>query len=365
MADLELTYNTPKFPGALSGRQKFYLGLKESGVDTSKKEVEDFLTTQDSYTLHYPARRKIKRNRVVVGGSSHLAQVDLLSMVSLSPFNDGYKYIICFVDVLSKFAYCEILKSKKAQDIISAFRKILNRAVKQNRLPYRVATDMGGEFMSAKWNKLMREYAIEHYTLGNTETKATNVEIFQKTLKRLIYKFLTASGSRRYVDKLQELMENYNRSYHRTIGTAPANVKKGGLLEQLVWRRQYEKPKPPKPDGAFKFKVKDYVRLSHVAKPFDREYNQKYTREVFQVSSRKKRALLNLYRVSDLNKTEIHGFFYQSELQKISFDESGTFKVEKILRTKKVKGQKYYLVRWQDYGPSMDSWVSSDDMVDL
>ena len=230
-------------------------------------------------------------------------------------------------------------------------------------MPYRIRTDLGGEFVSVKWNKLMREYGIEHYTTTNTETKSNYAEIFQKTLKTLIYKYLTANKTQRYIEVLQKLLHNYNHSYHSTIKTTPASVKKGGLTEQLVWRRQYEKPKPVKPDGPFKFKVEDYVRLSYVAKPFDRAYNQKFTRKVFQVSSRAKRAQLNVHKLTDLNKSPIQGSFYQTELLNIVFDETGTFQVEKILRTKKVKGQKHYLIRWQDYGPAFDSWVSSKDMV--
>ncbi len=179
MAQLEVKYNVPSFPGAFSGINKFYRGLKESDVDTTRNKVKDFLSTQDSYTLHYPARRRIKRNRVVVGGVSHLFESDLLSMSSLSSFNDGHKYIISAVDALSKFAYCELLKTKQADEVVLAFRKILNKAAEDGRLP--CTHRHGGEYVSAKWNKLMREYGIEHYTAKNTEIKATLVERFQKT----------------------------------------------------------------------------------------------------------------------------------------------------------------------------------------
>ena len=165
------------------------------------------------------------------------------------------------------------------------------------------------------------------------------------------------------MDFLPDILHNYNHSYHSTIQTAPASVKKGELTEELAWRAQYEKPKPHKPDGDFKFKVNDYVRLNFVAKPFDRAYDQKYTNEVFQVSSREKRGLLNLYSLIDLNKSRVLGSFYEREIQGIFFDPKGAFEVEKILRTKKVKGQKHYLVRWKYYGPAFDSWVSAKDMV--
>ncbi len=365
MAELELKYNDPSFPGAFSGITKFRRGLDARGVEPlpKKREVKEFLKGQNSYTLHYPARRRIKRNRVVVGGVGHLAESDLLSFESLSSDNDGYKFLITFVDVMSKFAYVEKLRSKKADEVVSPFRKILNRAAKDGRLPYRLRTDMGGEYISAKFNKLMREYGIEHYQTKNTEIKSNFAERLNKTIKTMIYKVLTAKKTARYIEFLPLILENYNNSFHSSINTTPASVKKGGLLEQSVWRHQYERHKPHKADGAFKYNVNDYVRISFVAKPFDRAYNQKYTSEVFQVSSREKRGLLNIYFLVDLKKRKIEGSFYEPEILSISFDETGTFEVEKILRTKKVKGKTFYLVRWLNYSSAFDSWVSAKDMV--
>jgi hypothetical protein len=140
-------------------------------------------------------------------------------------------------------------------------------------------------------------------------------------------------------------------------------VTKGGEMEELVWQRQYESSAPPKPDGKFKFKEGDLVRLSHVAKVFSRNYDEKWTRELFVLSSRRKRASLNIYEVRDLKKEPVVGTFYEKELQGVIFDLEGTFDVERVLRTKKVKGKKLLLIRWQNYPPAFDSWVSEEDVV--
>ena len=359
--DLERKYNSPSFPGAFSGADRFYRGQKVG----TRRQVNKFLQSQDAYTLHHPARRRIQRNRVVVGGVGHLWDTDLLSFQNLAEDNDGYKYVITAVDVLSKFAYCEKLKTKQAAEVAKAFRKILERATEDGRRSFKIRSDSGGEYTSGQWKKLMREFGVDHYVTYNTEIKANYAEIFQKTLKKMIYRALTAKKSRRWIDLLPQILENYNNSYHSTIRTTPASVKKGGKLEELVWRRQYEMKRPPKPDGDFKFEVGDVVRLSHVAKAFTREFHEKFTRELFLVASRKKRGSLNVYSVTDLSKKEITGHFYQAELVKVSADLAGSFDVEKILRTKRVRGKKMFLVRWSGYPPSFDSWVSEDDMQQL
>ena len=205
---------------------------------------------------------------------------------------------------------------------------------------------------------------MKHYYALNMEIKSNYAEIFQKFLKTAIYRSLTKRKSNRWIDVLQPIVHNYNNSYHSTIKTTPASVSKGGALEETIWRNQYEKQAPPKPDGEFKIKVGDLVRLSHVAKVFSRNYDEKWTRELFSVSSARKRASLNVYEVKDLNKDPILGTFYEKELQPVTFDLDGPFDVERVLRTKHgKKGKKMLLIRWANYPPSFDSWISEDDIV--
>ena len=49
---------------------------------------------QDTYTLHKPARRHYKRNRVIVGGIDELWQMDLADMQAIATDNDGYRYLL-------------------------------------------------------------------------------------------------------------------------------------------------------------------------------------------------------------------------------------------------------------------------------
>jgi len=113
MADLGLEdlYHDPRHPGAFSGVDKFYKGQTQA----TRGEVKDFLKQQNEYTLHFPARKRIKRNRVVVAGVNYLIDCDLLSMQNLAEDNDNYQYIISCIDVLSKYAYSQKLKTKSAR----------------------------------------------------------------------------------------------------------------------------------------------------------------------------------------------------------------------------------------------------------
>ena len=80
---------------------------------------------QDTYTLHAPARRHFKRNRVIVGGIDEEWQLDLADVQSLMQYNDGYRYLLVCIDVFAKYAWIVPVKSKTGTALVEAFRVIL------------------------------------------------------------------------------------------------------------------------------------------------------------------------------------------------------------------------------------------------
>jgi hypothetical protein len=130
-----------------------------------------------------------------------------------------------------------------------------------------------------------------------------------------------------------------------------------------VWMRQYAGTL--KPDGPFKLKEGDDVRISHLRRAFHREYDERYTGEIFKVKSRRKRGGLNIYSLEDFNGEDIEGTFYEPELQLIRVDPDKAYKIEKVLRRRKRPGmEKEILVRWRHWPPKFDSWVKASSMVD-
>ena len=89
----------------------------------------------------------------------------------------------------------------------------------------------------------------------------------------------------------------------------------------------------PKRVTRFKFKVGDLVRTSILKRTFEREYDEKFTRELFFISSRKIPQGLAIYTLKDYAGEEITGTFYEKELLKAS--ESEFYKIDKVLREKK------------------------------
>ena len=102
-----------------------YGGVAAFRKVVSEKNVEQWLSEQDPYTLHKPVRRRFKRRCVVVGGPNQQWQADLVDMSRLKKSNGGSTFLLTVIDVFSKRAWCIPLKNKSAASLVAAFTQLL------------------------------------------------------------------------------------------------------------------------------------------------------------------------------------------------------------------------------------------------
>lgn len=347
-AYLESVYYDPRHPASFGGPAKLYLAAKKDGRKIGLDTIEKWLKGEETYTLHRPSRKKFPRNKVYVPRIDHQWDADLMDMTRVAKYNDGYNYVLLVIDIFSRYVWTVPLKSKKADEVIRAFSTVF-----EERKPKYLRTDKGGEFIGAKTGRFFESNGVRHFVTQNEEIKANYAERAIKTIKMKIYKYFTHKQTYAYADRLSDFTRSYNLSYHRTIKRAPAEVNEDN--EKETHDTQYlginAKPKP------YAYKVGDYVRISRRKKTFSREYEEKWTGEIFEISERFKRDNLSVYKIKDYNKEEITGRFYEQELQGVV--PRDVFKVEKVLKTRKRKGRpKEYLVRWLRWPPKYDSWVT-------
>ena len=99
------------------------------------------------------------------------------------------------------------LKSKTGLEVANALKKIF-----KERKPDKLWVDMGGEFYNREVQKLVSLYSTEN------EEKSTVVERWNRTMKEKMFKYFSANSTRRYIDVLDELVEQYNNTKHSSIG---------------------------------------------------------------------------------------------------------------------------------------------------
>ena len=353
---LTQVYYNPKRSGALVGVERLYRDVKKDGkYDISRAQLKKWLMKQDTYTLHKPARRHYKTNRVIVGGIDELWQMDLADMQTMAAENDGYRYLLLCIDVFSKYLWVIPLKTKTGPALVMAFKKILE----SGRKPEKVQTDQGTEFFNKHFKELMKKEEIHLYNTYN-ETKASVVERVIRTLKTRMWRYFTAKKTMRYIEVLQDLVDSYNRSKHRSIQKKPINVTQKN--EREVWHTLYgerEKEGPVK----YKFEVGDQVRISKMKRRFEKGYLPNFSKEIFTVSQQIPRHP-PVYKLKDYDQEELSGTFYNEELQKV-IKEDDVYEVEKILKKRGKGKNKEVYVKWLGYPAKFNSWIPASEVKDI
>ena len=179
-------------------------------------------------------------------------------MQLLSKFNKGIMYLLCVIDLFSKYAFVVPLKDKKGVSIVNEFRRILS---KSKRKPNEIWVDKGSEFYNAPFKNWLQDNDIVMYSTNN-EGKSVVAERFIRTLKTKIYKYMTSISKNVCIDKLNTIVNKYNNTYHTTIKMKPINVKDNVYINTSK-EINYKDPK---------FKVGDYVRISKYKNIFAKGY---------------------------------------------------------------------------------------------
>ena len=139
--------------------------------------------------------------------------VDLADMQLLSKFNKRFRFLLCVIDIFSKYAWVIPLKDKKDISIVNGFQIISKES---NRQPNKIWVDKGSEFYNSSFKKWLKDYDIEMYSTNN-EGKSVIAEGFIRTLKNKIYKYMTSISKNVYNDKLDDNVKKYNNTYHTSI----------------------------------------------------------------------------------------------------------------------------------------------------
>ena len=344
------TYKDPKVAASFGGVNALY---RVSKGKVSRKNIQNWLKGIDAYTLHKPIKKKFPTNRVIVRSIDQQWQADLADLSCLQKYNQGFRYVLTCIDILSKYAWAIPLKSKKSEDIVNAFKTIFS-----TRKPKILQTDRGTEFKNFKFQKFLKQEGVRFFTTFNN-TKASVVERFNRTLKTKMWKYFTQNHTYHYLNVLDELLQSYNKTYHSSTKKAPVEVtpeNERGVWLTLFGNIENFKRKP------FIFNVGDTVRVSKQKLTFEKGYETNWTEELFVVTECVRRDPPE-YRIKDLLDEPIQGTFYAQELQKV--EPKKDYAIEKILKKRMRKGRLEYEVKFKGYPSKFNQWIPSSNLFSL
>ena len=170
---------------------------------------------------------------------------DLVDIQLISRCNKGFRFLLGVIDIYSKYASFIPLTDKNGITITNAFQNFLEES---NRKSSKIWVGKGSGF----YNSSMKEKNdIEMYSTHN-EGKSVIAKRFTRTWKSKIYKYMTSVSKTVYIDKLDETVNNYNKTYHTAVKIKPVDVKSNKYIDSI---KEINNKKP-------KFKIGDTVRIS-------------------------------------------------------------------------------------------------------
>ena len=162
----------------------------------------------------------------------------------MSKYNKGNKYFLRAIDLFSKYAWVVPIKGIS---IVNAFQKMISK----ERKPNKIWVDQGSQFYNNSFNDFLKINNIEMYSTYN-EGKSVVAVRFIRALKSKVFKHMTSISKNVYFDVLDDIVNKYNNTVHKTIKMKPIDVTDDSYAE---YNEDFNKKDP-------KFKVRDHVRIS-------------------------------------------------------------------------------------------------------
>ena len=348
-------YFTLGHPTAYSGKSRIkkYFNLKE-------KEIDELLLDNKVYNIHKETHSS-PRNPFFIYKKRQQIQIDLVDVNILSNSNNNIKFILNAIDVFTKKAWYSVLKNKKAENVLIAFKEILSLSGYCET----IYCDRGKEFDNTIFSKYCKERNIK-LIFSYNENKAPVVERLNRSIQNILWKYRSHKKTDKYVNVLPDIFISYNSRYHRTIKMSPneAELEKNQKLlfntHNLRYNKIVIKNKNKKP----KFKKDDTVYIKFSNNPFTKSYMKTFSEEQYTIHKVNDRLPIPTYTLKDYHNEIIEGNFMENQLTSIKKENKDTiYSVEKIIKTRTRKGKKEYLIKWLNYSNKFNSWEPAENFI--
>ena len=357
---MDSIYLNLKNTASYGSKKALLVEYKKKNPKATINDIEEYLKTVNSYTLHKNQKRKFKRRKYLVKSPGIVLAADVAFVPQYKKSNDGVNYLLFLIDLFSRFLTVYPLKNIKADSVISALKNFIS---KDSIYMYKkIFTDEGNEFTNQKIKTFYKTNNIIWYTVYNKEIKSGMAERVIRTIKNTIHRYITQNNNERYVDVLDQIVGKYNETQHVSLlYRAPREIHLMTSARSIIDfnQKMYKKHASSKSVSVLpKLSINDSVRLANPQKKFDKGYYLKNTREIFKIASVNNHMIPVTYVIKDLENIPVKGDFYREEL--VPVKDTGLYNIE-IVKENKKRGN--VLVRYIDYPNSTSKWVKRKELI--
>ena len=135
---------------------------------------------------------------------------------------------------------------------------------------------------------------------------------------------------------LPKIVQSYNRTWHSGIRSEPINVNKTNekqLWWQMYWPKEPYDPNRKKHEIKYAFKIGDRVRTTFLRRSFQREYDTRWTGEIFKITRRFMRQGQPIYKLAGITNL-LKGLFIKKNYRKYRSEMMTCSKLKKLSNIK-------------------------------
>ena len=346
------------------GEEPFsYGGVNTVQESTNKrrKDISNLLSGSDIYTEYRQFKKPKKTPVIRTYGANYLWEADLMFFThpDFVKENEGYLYILAFIDTFTKEVGLVKTKSKNSKTITEKMK----RKFEHNKPRY-LRVDGGGEFVSHTFTKMCKQFDVKMY-IAQEPIKCAFIERFNRTFRRILVQVMEFNNSIKWIDHVQTALNIYMSRKHSSIGMSP-NQAREEKNQSLIYEKHLQKHlkdnkiKQEKDLRSSKFKKGQFVKLFKKKNIFTRGYDKNVTREYFVIYHVDRRLSKDRYYLKDLKGEKIIGSFYEEYLVRfIPPVEGQEYKLDPNFKVKRknIRGVPHIWVKWLGWPEKFNQWV--------
>ena len=276
--DFEKYYKKFNFPAAST----FLKQLKNEGVKVTKKEVDDFLSSQtEQQQTKIQVEKKKDLGRIVAYYPLSLIQMDIFDLAKYYRDNQGYKYILCIIDVYSRKIWCYKMKNKDNNNVFESFNKFMIDSDLKKYTPTILMSDNDSTFINDKFQQILQSNKIIHQpNILNDHHALGLIDSFARTLKKTFTRIFLQNDSTNWTSHINEVVDNFNDMPNSAIDNIKPNDAFLEKNHRKIYDINYEKSLYN--NGKSDIEVNDKVRIK-LTGTFRKGSEAKYTDDVYTV----------------------------------------------------------------------------------
>ena len=203
---------------------KLYKKLKEVEPKITLKIVKEFIKKQATEQINKEVKDEDVKSPPITGSVGHY-QVDITDYPKYYKQNSGNRYILTCIEINTKKAYAIPLKNKTKNSVLDGVKNIVIQIGEDKHKLNVIQSDLGNEFNNKEMKSYLDSIWVEQRFCNVGDKRCMSVvERFNKTIRTLITKYMVANNTTRWVDNLQNFIDNYNNTYHSSIHMKPKDV---------------------------------------------------------------------------------------------------------------------------------------------